>query len=318
MTPLTFYPHELCCAPVMFNRFVCALLSFGAREFPAKSKTREPGKLLWNAPRMDRYGWLKFTNQYSTVYGASSINKILSLMGMIATSMTVPFVTWRNKTSNPSSWSQATMVMTSPMTIGPTQKWSSFTTMSSRPGCWSMGPQFFLPHHMNSILAEAWDAFKVSSGKIIRDSSAKKIYAPSVILILPQTTRHVLSPPKSLLKPRTNTSIRYHTALSNLSRLKNQYRRPDGCCTRKRGSTIISQSCPPIYSVQHCEATNRHPPSRNKERTYEISPQYLSSTKSIQSFSDMLRLHGQHLISLRRNRTHRPHLPIWKHPQGRL
>ena len=267
---------------------------------------------------MDRYGWLKFTNQYSTVYGASSINKILSLMGMIATSMTVPFVTWRNKTSNPLSWSQATMLMTSPMTIGPTQKWSSFTTMSSRPGCWSMGPQFFYL----TIWTQSWrkrgTPLRCPPEKSSGTAPPKKIYAPSVILVLPQTTRHVLSPPKSLLKPRTNTSIRYHTALSNLSRLKNQYRRPDGCRTRKGGSTIISQSCPPIYSVQHCEATNRHPPSRNKERTYEISPQYLSSTKSIQSFSEILRLHGQHLISLRRNRTHRPHLPIWKHPQGRL
>ena len=34
------------CTPVMFARFVCALLSFCAREFPVKSETREPGKLL--------------------------------------------------------------------------------------------------------------------------------------------------------------------------------------------------------------------------------------------------------------------------------
>ena len=40
------------------------------------------------------------------------------------------------------------------------------------------GTTIFLPHHMNSILAEAWDAFKVSSGKIIRDSSAKKNLRP--------------------------------------------------------------------------------------------------------------------------------------------
>ena len=30
----------------MFARFVCALLNFHAREFPAKSKTREPGKII--------------------------------------------------------------------------------------------------------------------------------------------------------------------------------------------------------------------------------------------------------------------------------
>ena len=30
----------------MFSRFVCALLSFCARKFPAKSETREPGKVI--------------------------------------------------------------------------------------------------------------------------------------------------------------------------------------------------------------------------------------------------------------------------------
>ena len=34
------------CTPVILDRFVCALLSFCAREFPAKSETREPGKII--------------------------------------------------------------------------------------------------------------------------------------------------------------------------------------------------------------------------------------------------------------------------------
>ena len=32
--------------PVMFARFVRALLSFYAREFPAKTDTQEPGKII--------------------------------------------------------------------------------------------------------------------------------------------------------------------------------------------------------------------------------------------------------------------------------
>ena len=49
----------------MLYRFVCALLSFCAQEFPVISKPLEPGKLLCNAPSMrpkdelqvGRYPW---------------------------------------------------------------------------------------------------------------------------------------------------------------------------------------------------------------------------------------------------------------------
>ena len=34
------------CTPVMFARFVCALLSFCACEFPAKFDTQEPGEII--------------------------------------------------------------------------------------------------------------------------------------------------------------------------------------------------------------------------------------------------------------------------------
>ena len=34
------------CTPVMFTHFVCALLSFCAREFPAKPETLEPRKFI--------------------------------------------------------------------------------------------------------------------------------------------------------------------------------------------------------------------------------------------------------------------------------
>ena len=35
-----------------------------------------------------------------------------------------------------------------------------------------------LSHHMNSILVESWDAFNVSSGKVIRDRSVKNKLPP--------------------------------------------------------------------------------------------------------------------------------------------
>ena len=42
------------------------------------------------------------------------------------------------------------------------------------------GTTRFQPHHMNSVLVEAWDAFKVSSGNIIVDSFSKTCLLPLI------------------------------------------------------------------------------------------------------------------------------------------
>ena len=34
------------CTPVMWDQFICDLLSYRAREFPTKSETREPRKII--------------------------------------------------------------------------------------------------------------------------------------------------------------------------------------------------------------------------------------------------------------------------------
>ena len=39
-------PAKILHAPVIFARFVCSLLSFRTRKFPAKSETREPGEII--------------------------------------------------------------------------------------------------------------------------------------------------------------------------------------------------------------------------------------------------------------------------------
>ena len=46
LKPLPVDSHEVYYTPVMFARFVWALLSFHARKFPAKYETREPGKII--------------------------------------------------------------------------------------------------------------------------------------------------------------------------------------------------------------------------------------------------------------------------------
>ena len=52
LTPLPVDPRKLYFTPLMFAHFVCALSGFHEREFPKESKTREPGKISWNAPRI--------------------------------------------------------------------------------------------------------------------------------------------------------------------------------------------------------------------------------------------------------------------------
>ena len=42
------------------------------------------------------------------------------------------------------------------------------------------GTEKFLPHHMNYVLVEAWNAFKVSDGNIIRDIFVKTKLPPLI------------------------------------------------------------------------------------------------------------------------------------------
>ena len=45
-TPLPIDIRELYCKLVMFSLFFCALMSFRVREFPEKSETQEPSKII--------------------------------------------------------------------------------------------------------------------------------------------------------------------------------------------------------------------------------------------------------------------------------
>ena len=74
----------------------------------------------------------------SVVPSLSTI-KSFYLVDMISTLVTAPLVTRRTKISNPLFWSQATLLMTIRTTMSPMQTRSLFTTVSRRPGYWSMG-----------------------------------------------------------------------------------------------------------------------------------------------------------------------------------
>ena len=63
----------------------------------------------------------------------------------------------------------------------PNAKLKSLYNMSKSAWMLKYGTTKFSPHHMKSVLFEAWYAFKMSAGNIIRDSFAK----PKVPLIRP-------------------------------------------------------------------------------------------------------------------------------------
>ena len=71
MTPLPVGPRKLCCAPVIFARLVGALFTFCAREFPAKSETREPGENIMECT--------SYTKLIRLTYGTNSIQSDILL-----------------------------------------------------------------------------------------------------------------------------------------------------------------------------------------------------------------------------------------------
>ena len=126
-----------------------------------------------------------------------------------------------------------------------------------------------LPHKINTVLVEAWDAFKVSADNIIRDSFVKNIYPLSLLPTLPPTPMHVLSLSKYLLGSSMKTPMGQRTTPLHLLRYNKSVHTILWFYSKKRVLNIIIQEyCPPTSSILHCEETNRHPTSRNEEIIY--------------------------------------------------
>ena len=61
---------------------------------------------------------------------------------------------------------------------GPNYKLKSLYNVAKSVCMMKYGTKKFSPHHMNSVLVESWDPFRISSGKIIRDSFSKTNLPP--------------------------------------------------------------------------------------------------------------------------------------------
>ena len=93
--------------------------------------------------------------------------KSFSSMDMKSNPTTVHFIAWRTKISNHLHWNQVTLERDIPMIMVRSQNLSQIKILQRNTGWWSMGWKIF-PHHMKSILVQAWYAFKVSTSNIIR------------------------------------------------------------------------------------------------------------------------------------------------------
>ena len=62
---------------------------------------------------------------------------------------------------------------------GPNSKMKSIYNVTKSAWIMNYGTTKFSPHHMNFVLVEAWDDFRMSYGNTIRQIFAKKNYSPS-------------------------------------------------------------------------------------------------------------------------------------------
>ena len=130
---------------------------------------------------MDRYGWLKAMTQFSKVCGASLVNNQLIVsgwhdsyfgnraLGQMKCKKTQPFVLKARDSINDQ-----------PNNNGPNSKLKSLYNVAKSVWMLKYGTKTFSPRHMNSVLFEAWGAFNMSAGNIIRYSFAKTKLPPII------------------------------------------------------------------------------------------------------------------------------------------
>ena len=119
---------------------------------------------------MDRDVWLKFITQFSNVCGASPVNNQILLFfehnshfddGIIRKML--------YKNIQPFVIKSREYINDQPNDNGPNYKLKSLYNVAKSPWMLKYGTTMSSPHHMNSILVEAWDAFNISAGNIIMD-----------------------------------------------------------------------------------------------------------------------------------------------------
>ena len=130
---------------------------------------------------MDRHGWLKAMTQLSNICGASPVNnQILFFDGQDSHFNDRARTKMQSKNIQPFILKAGDSINNQPNNNGPNSKLKALYNRLKAKWMLNYGTTRLQPHHMNSVLVESWDAFKVSSGKIIVDSFAKTHTPPLI------------------------------------------------------------------------------------------------------------------------------------------
>ena len=120
---------------------------------------------------MDRDGWLKAMTQFSNICGTSPVNnQILFFDGHDSHFDDRSLTQIQSKNIQPFILKAGYPINDQPKDNGPNSTLKTLYNILKAKWMLKYGTIRFQPHHMNSVLVEAWYAFKVSSGNIIVDS----------------------------------------------------------------------------------------------------------------------------------------------------
>ena len=215
---------------------------------------------------MDRNRWLKTVTQFYNVCGASPIiNHILFFCGHYSHFDKRTLIQMKCRNIQPFLLKAGDSINDQSNDNIPNEKLKSLYNVEKDELLLKYGTTTSLPHHMISILVEAWYAFKMSSGNIIRGSFAKT----------------KLTPPQSswLNNKYTGTWCLHPSIFWTQVWINQQYITPKtftylvtsnqdwwsyGFPPSKWYAKIIKEHYSPSYRVWRCEVMNSHPYSINE------------------------------------------------------
>ena len=131
---------------------------------------------------MDRYVWLKSMTQFSKLCGTYPVNhQILFFDGHNSHFENCALRQMVCKNIQPFVIKYGYYINDQPNDNGTNAKLKSLYNLAKIVCMLKYGMTKFSPHHMNSVLVEAWDAFKMSYSNIIRDIFTKTNLTPSAL-----------------------------------------------------------------------------------------------------------------------------------------
>ena len=129
---------------------------------------------------MDRDGWLKSMTQFSNICGASSNNQILFFNGHNNHFENCALTQMQSKNIQSFILKLGDSINDQPNENGPNSTLKALYNVLKAKWMLKYGTTRFQPHHMNSVLVEAWDALNLSYGNIIVDSFARTHLLPLI------------------------------------------------------------------------------------------------------------------------------------------